>query len=227
LQQQLKTYHDEVLARINTIPAIIPEHRKAFKQGFSFSKDSFQKQLPIWNAIWKNNRSFWVRIHAFFFLEQYVTKKELLPAIWQTSVSWQDEVDDWALCDSLAKLNTKALEALPVDVYSQLYRWNKDKNLWKRRQSVVSLLYFSRTKKVYLPFEKISALVEPLLADKEYYVQKSVGWALREMHTVYPAEMLPFLQRHIKEISAIAFTIAIEKMSGTGKDKLKQLRKKK
>ena len=60
---------------------------------------------------------------------------------------------------------------------------------------------------------KIVLLVEPLLGDKEYYVQKGVGCALREMHTVYPKETMPFLQKHIKKISAIAFTIAIEKMT--------------
>ena len=134
-------------------------------------------------------------------------------------------MNDWGYCDALAKINTKVLETYPTEVYRQLATWNKDKNLWKRRQSVVSLLYFSRTKKDYLPFSKIAALVEPLLSDKEYYVQKGVGWALREMHTVYPKETMPFIQKHIKSISAIAFTIAIEKMSVAEKEKIKGLRK--
>jgi 3-methyladenine DNA glycosylase AlkD len=116
---------------------------------------------------------------------------------------------------------------LPDKIYPQLAIWNKDKDLWKRRQSVVSMLYFSGTKKIYLPFEKITALVEPLLKDKEYYVQKGVGWTLREMNTVYPKETFPFLIRHIKAISPIAFTIAIEKMEAVNKANLKALRKSK
>jgi 3-methyladenine DNA glycosylase AlkD len=64
-----------------------------------------------------------------------------------------------------------------------------------------------------------------LLKDKEYYVQKEVGWTLREMHTVYPALTLPFLHKHIKNISAIAFTIVIEKMDEKTKKTLKTLRK--
>ena len=99
-------------------------------------------------------------------------------------------------------------------------------NLWKRRQSVVSLLYFSRTKKVYLPFDKIATLIKHLLSDNEYYVQKGVGWALREMHTVYPTESLQFFKEHINKISAIAFTICMEKMTTEEKEVLKQLRKK-
>ena len=61
----------------------------------------------------------------------------------------------------------------------------------------------------------------------DYYVQKGVGWALRELHTVYPRETLPFIQLHLKNISPIAFTIAIEKMSLKEKEKLKLLRKNK
>ena len=63
------------------------------------------------------------------------------------------------------------------------------------------------------------------MSDKEYYVQKGVGWTLREMNTVYPKETFPCLVKHIKAISSIAFTIAIEKMSTQQKAQLKTLRK--
>ena len=148
-----------------------------------------------------------------------------LKTMWPVIVQWQDQVDDWPLCDALAKIYTKALVAEPVKVYTQLKKWNKDPDPWKRRQSVVSLLYYSRTKKTYLPYVKIERLVTTLLSDKEYYVQKGVGWTLREMYTVYPGETFPFIVKHIKTVSSIAFTIAIEKMSAERKTQLKALRK--
>ncbi len=76
---------------------------------------------------------------------------------------------------SLSKIYTKMLELAPEKVYRVLKAWNKDKDLWKRRQSVVTLLYYSRTKKVYLAFDAIEPLITGLLSDKEYYVQKG-GW---------------------------------------------------
>jgi len=223
--KQLKQYLDEVKDRIAGAAPVIPAQRKAFRAGFSFSKAPFEEQLPIWDHIWKRSNTFILRAYAFFFLEQYMRRKDHHKWLWQTSCSWQEEVDDWALCDSLAKINTQALTTLPGEIYTQLTKWNKDKDLWKRRQSVVSLLYFSRTKTVYLPFEKIALLVVPLLGDKEYYVQKGVGWALREMHTIYPVETLALLQKHIRAFSAIAFTIAIEKMNVKEKAKLKAMRR--
>jgi 3-methyladenine DNA glycosylase AlkD len=210
---------------IDSIPTIIPAHRAAFKQGYSFSKTPFEQQLPIWDHIWHHSDNFRAQLHAYFFLEEAVKKKEHHAKIWETSVVWQELIDDWGLCDALAKINTKVLESYPVAIYKQLAAWNKDEDLWKRRQSVVSLLYYSRTKKTYLPYSKLIALITPLLADKEYYVQKGVGWSLRELHTVYPAETMPFLKKYIKNISAIAFTIAIEKMTAAEKDALKILRK--
>jgi len=113
----------------------------------------------------------------------------------------------------------------PNEVYVRLKEWNRDENLWKRRQSVVSLLYYSRTKKQHLPFNDIKQLIMPLLPDKEYYVQKGVGWALRELYTVYPEQALPWLKQNIKQISSIAFAIAIEKMDVVTVLEIKQLRK--
>lgn len=215
----------EVLQRIEITPAAIPAHRAAFKKGYSFSRETFEDQLAIWNYVWKHSGSERAQLHAYFFLERYVGQLEYHVAIWDTSVSWQQQINDWGLCDALSKINTKVLETFPTDVYQQLCIWNKDENPWKRRQSVVSLLYYSRTKKVYLQFKKIAALVEPLIKDKEYYVQKGVGWTLREMHSVYPEQTMAFVKKHIRDISAIAFTIAIEKMSEEEKDRLKSLRK--
>ena len=225
-QKNFNTHLQEVRSLIDRIPTVIPAHRAAFKKGYSFSNIPFEDQLLIWDYIWHHSNNFWGRLHAYFFLEKAVTEKEHHAAIWDTSVAWQELVSDWGLCDALAKINTKVLESYPAGVYKQLAAWNKDTDLWKRRQSVVSLLYYSRTKKVYLPYSKIAALITPLLADKEYYVQKGIGWALREVHTVYPEETMPLLNKHIKNISPIAFTIAMEKMSTEEKNALKALRKK-
>jgi 3-methyladenine DNA glycosylase AlkD len=215
----------EVIRHIGTITGNVPAHRHASKYVYSFSASSFQQQLSIWDQVWHNTDDFWIRAHAFFFLERNMHRPEALQVMWPVIVKWQDQVNDWPLCDSLAKIFTKVLVVAPVKVYSRLKLWNKDPDPWKRRPSVVSLLYYSRTKKNYLSFHKIEALVTPLLRDKEYYVQKGVGWTLRELYTIYPKETFPYLIRHIKSISSIAFTIAIEKMSAKLKQQLKALRR--
>lgn len=216
----------EVEQRMRKTAFSAPAWRAAYKKGYSFSALPFEEQLEIWSYIWKNaGNGYWTRIQPVFFCETFMTKKEKLVASWETLRHWQDDVDHWGYCDSLSKIYTKTLELLPAEVYAQLVKWNTDKDLWKRRQSLVSLLYYSRTKKIVLPYGDIIRLIDPLLEDEEYYVQKGVGWALREVNNVYPKETGKFLDQHIRRISAIAFTAATEKIDAAVKEKLKQKRK--
>jgi 3-methyladenine DNA glycosylase AlkD len=76
-----------------------------------------------------------------------------------------------------------------------------------------------------LPLKKILALVEPQLEFDHYYVQKGVGWTLRETYNVYPAPAFSFIEKHIEKISAHAFSAATEKMTSKQKDQLKRLRR--
>src|ERR1700733_13092488 len=202
----------EIRAHIRALRGNVPLHRRESKRVYSFSALPFAEQLEVWDELWRTENDFWLRLHAYFFLERHLKKESELREMWPVIVRWQEQVDDWGLCDALAKIYTKILVVMPDEVYAQLKAWNRDENLWKRRQSVVSLLYYSRTKKKHPSFSEVEQLIAPLLSDKEYYVQKGVGWALREMYTVYPEQALPWLKAHIRQISAIAFTIAIEKM---------------
>ena len=216
---------DEIKGHLNSFSGNIPLHRRESKRAYSFSKAPFAEQLAIWDWVWNNNSGFYLRVHAHFFLERHMKKPDALQAMWPVIGRWQDTVNDWPLCDSLSKIYTRILEILPSEVYEQLKEWNTDADLWKRRQSVVSLLYYSRTKKQFLNFEQITALITPLLSDKEYYVQKGAGWALRELHNVYPQQALAYLKDHAKELSGMAITTAVEKMDAGVVKELRQLRK--
>ncbi len=224
-QENNPTHLQEIRTHISAIRGDVPTHRRESKRGYSFSALPFAGQLAIWDEVWRTENNFWLRLHAYFFLERHIKNEAELKEMWPVIVRWQDYVDDWGLCDALAKIYTKILVVLPKEVYEQLKKWNTDENLWKRRQSLVSLLYYSRTKKLHPSFDQVRQLLIPLLADKEYYVQKGVGWTLRELHTVYPAETLAWLKQDIKLLSSIAFTIAIEQMDTVTVNEIKALRK--
>ncbi len=218
---------NEIIGHLNSFQGDIPRHRRESRRQYTFSKLPFEEQLAIWDLIWRRHPGFYPRLHAFFFLERHMKKEVHLRAMWPVIVHWQDEVGDWGLCDALAKIYTRILEFMPEVVYPQLVQWNTGENLWKRRQSIVSLLYYSRTKKIYLKFNEIIPLLARLVNDKEYYVQKGLGWALREVHNVYPEEAFAWLKENIRSISAIAFSPAIEKMDVRRVGEVKVLRKQK
>ncbi len=222
-QQQ---FLQEVTRRIAESGNTIPEQRTLFRQGYSIFGQPVNNQLAFWDFVWRETSNNKVRLQSFFYLETIVPKKEYATLIWGYASAWQEQVACWSHCDCLAKIYTKLLETECREaVYARLCDWNCSPDLWKRRQSVVSLLYFYRTKRTFEPFQRIAPLVKNLLGDPEYYVQKGVGWTLREMHSVYPEGTYELIAGEVKNIHPIAFTIAIEKMKDKEKQVIKKLRK--
>lgn len=215
----------EVKNKVDTTNKNASSQRMLFKQKFSFSKYSKSEQLIIWDYIWNKSSDFWICIQSFFFLENNMTDKDFLSDSWETIKNWQKNVDNWGKCDALSKIYTKVLEIIPDKVLEQLKQWNKSKNLWDKRQSLVSLLYFSRTKNILLPYETIIPFVTELIDDKEHYVQKGVGWTLKELYSVYPDKTLKYIEKNTSRISATAFSAAIEKLEKADKERLKKMRK--
>ncbi|HBH24112.1 MAG TPA: hypothetical protein DDY13_11905 [Cytophagales bacterium] len=83
------------------------------------------------------------------FLESEIKDREFLVGSCDVIKEWQKHVNNWGKCDALSKIFTKILEIIPDKVFEQLLLWNKSKNFWDTRLSlIISLLYFSKTKKV-------------------------------------------------------------------------------
>jgi 3-methyladenine DNA glycosylase AlkD len=67
-------------------------------------------------------------------------------------------------------------------------------------------------------------MVKKQMDYEHYYVQKGVGWTLREISNIYPNEAFAYLEANIGRISAVAFTAATEKLSPAKKNHIKKLR---
>lgn len=223
--EDLKKYLYEVKSKVEGTPKIVTAQTKLSKQKYSFSNQSFSEQLIIWDYIWNNSPDEWTRMQSYLFLDSHIKHKNLLVDSWEKIKNWQKLVDNWGDCDALSRIYTKILEIIPAKVLVQIEKWNKSTNLWDRRQSLVSLLYFSRTKKVVLPYSTIIQFIDSLINDQEYYVQKAIGWSLKESYNVYPKETLQYLNENIKRVSAIAFSVATEKLKKEDKERLKRIRK--
>lgn len=202
----------------------VPEQRSFALKGYSFSKLSLKKQIQIWDYIWKNSGTSEAMSQALLFCEKFSRSEELIE-LWPTLKHWSSRIENWAHSDSLSSFYSQILELAPNKILPTLKRWNKDKHPWKRRLSIVSLLYYSRERKTYLPYKTLEAMVKPLLQDSHVYVQKGVGWTLREMGNVYPAQTKKFVKQNCLKLSSIAFTTATEKWTAREKAQLKRMRK--
>lgn len=200
-----------------------PALRRRVKEGFSFSDLPEGEILAIWDGLWRTSPYGDVLFAA---LEYYapLVREQVSAGLWPLVRHWHERVDNWCHCDGLSSLYSWILASDPADVYPQLEVWNRTEDQWLRRISIVSLIHYSGKNAVFMPLDRVLPLVTTCLADEREYVQKAVGWLLRETGHAYPDEVRAYLEQHILTISAVAFRRAIERRSPSVKAELRARR---
>ncbi len=203
----------------------VPQQRQLLKSGYDFSTLPMSEQLLIWDAVLQRAKHHESKMQALHWLAD-IKDPELLLDFWPVISKWVRFIDSWDTSDNLSSVFSRILEYADHKVYPQLKAWNKSHNPWERRQSIVSLLYYSSARKTVLPHHEILSLVESLIEDPDKFVQKGVGWTLRECHSAHPAATKQFVRKHATRISAIAFSAAAEKWPPEFLHEIKTRRKK-
>lgn len=201
-----------------------PVSWEAFQKGYSFSKLPAKDQWRIWDYIWKNSKIYDVLSHSIAWvstrqnLDMHKYEKMLL--------GWVNKIDNWAHSDEMSDFYSLMLEKNSKRFLPIFKKWAKSKKPWLRRQSIVGLLFYSRKRKKVLPVKTILNFIEKQIDDDHFYVQKGVGWALRESWNVYPKQTFAYLKKNAHRIPPAGWTAATEKLSPTQKKILTLARKK-
>ncbi|MEZ4813885.1 MAG: DNA alkylation repair protein [Bdellovibrionota bacterium] len=212
----------------------LPQESLVYKRGFeNFKAENFQEKAALWRSVWNESHHYHVMSQALSGLSkletEVQTKNEHLVLL-NTIAAALKKLDNWAHSDGVSSMLARLLERAQSDkALLALHlkfrtKWNKSKNPWERRQSIVSLLYYASAREKYLPYKKMLPLVDALIEDEAFYVQRGVGWTLRELYNVYPKETYAYLVKNISKLSAIAFSASTEKLTKKDKDLLKKLR---
>lgn len=202
----------------------VPRQRDVFKKGYSFSSLPVEKQFEIWSGLWNTSPVFEVMSQALFFISRNIGKMDAA-SMWKRIRPWVTRIDNWAHSDSLSGFYAFLLEQSPGMVYPTLKEWNRSDNPWERRQSLVSLIEMHNKRNQVLPSSKIFPMIKNLLRDEDYFVQKGLGWTLREAGWFYPDETWNFLRTYCGDIHPAAFSAAAEKLTSARKNELKEMRK--
>lgn len=222
-QRAADEYHDEIVAALRRIGDVrlgaaiardrgssmkhlgisFPALRKRVKEGFSFYDLPADKVRAIWDRLWRTSPYGDVLFAA---LEYYapIVRKEVSPALWPVVRKWPARVDNWCHSDGLSSLYSWILAGDPGSVYPQLVKWNRAEDQWLRRISLVSLIHYSGKNAVFVPLDRALPLVTACLRDEREYVQKAVGWVLREMRHAHPKSVSAYIEEHASTISPVA-----------------------
>lgn len=214
---------DDEQSRLTYWGLKVPLHRQAAKARYSFSDLSLDEQWDHWLGIWQNSDIFDVKSVALVWLGD-PKRRELRASRWKEVVAMAADIDNWAHSDSLSSLLAEILERRP-QMLSQYRKWNRSKNPWLRRQSIVGIYCYARMRKKKIPAKTALALIKPLLKDPHFYVQRGVGWTLREVDRVDSSLQRAFVRKHLHSISSTAWFATSELYPVSLRTKLVGLRR--
>ena len=109
--------------------------------------------------------------------------------------AWWDYVDQVAV-NQFGHL----LATWPKPLTRLLSRWSSDDNIWKRRTAIIAQLKFKAATDEQLLF----ALIEPSLGEKEFFLRKAIGWALREYSKTRPRAVIGYVTRNADKLAPLS-----------------------
>ena len=122
------------------------------------------------------------------------------PELWQTLDTWLNDVDGWALEDVLAPAAWKCLLQDPA-LLDDLERWTAHPDVWRRRAALVYTLPYAKPGR---DPERVLGWVAAYSSDPEWFIQKAVGWWLRELSRHDGPRVVAYLQSHWHQLKGVA-----------------------
>jgi 3-methyladenine DNA glycosylase AlkD len=107
----------------------------------------------------------------------------------------------WDFVDAVAIHRIGPLLAVyPRSMTRLVRRWSGDADLWKRRTAITCQLTFKERTDLALLYE----CIERNLADRDFFIRKAIGWALRQYAWTDPAEVRCYVRAHQDQLSGLS-----------------------
>jgi len=139
------------------------------------------------------------RYRAFQTLEALPVYEELI-----VQGAWWDLVDEIAT-HRLGPL----LLAYPAEMRRKMLAWSRDESLWKRRSSIICQV----TLKKKTDLELLYACIEPNLGDRDFFIRKAIGWALRSYVYTDPDEVVRYVHLNESRLSPLSRREALKNLT--------------
>jgi len=125
---------------------------------------------------------------AFKYVKQLELKDIILYEYMVTHKSWWDTVDFIA-----AKLMGEYFKTFPKQKYKFVNKWIRSNNIWLQRSALLFQLKYKKD----LDTELLSSTINSLLGSKEFFINKAIGWVLREYSRTNPKWVAEFVNKTV------------------------------
>jgi len=116
----------------------------------------------------------------------------------------------WDLVDPVATRRVGALlRTHPVELGEAVRAWARADDLWLRRTAIICQV----SAKAETDTALLEAAILPNLADRDFFIRKAIGWALRAYAWTDPAWVVDYVARHDAELSPLSRREAIRNVA--------------
>lgn len=106
----------------------------------------------------------------------------------------------WDYVDEMAHHVGELLRAHPEEMSPVMRAWSTDKDLWKRRVSIICQISFKKATNLDLLY----ANIEPNVAERNFFIRKAIGWALRAYAWTDPKEVSRYVAANESRLSGLS-----------------------
>jgi 3-methyladenine DNA glycosylase AlkD len=198
----------------------VPDMRRVVKTALRAQPGLDGAAVLAWAfALWRAP-VFERRIAAVELLDQCVTRLAAtdLPAV-------EELIRDsrtWALVDGLAAHVAGGIASRDPSSWPRIDAWARDGDFWVRRSALLALLPGIRSGEPDLA--RFTAYAEPMLAEKEFFIRKAIGWVLREIARRDPRFTAEWTRDHLPRMSGVTFREAVRRLPASEAEQLRSMR---
>src|SRR5215472_16914453 len=129
------------------------------------------------------------------------------------------ESGTWALVDGLACNAAGAIALRDPSSWPLIDAWAADPEFWVRRSALLPGIRAGRR-----DLARVTRYAEPMLAEREFFIRKAIGWVLREISRRDPEWVAGWTARHVRDMSGITFREAVRRLPAGDAERLRALR---
>lgn len=124
----------------------------------------------------------------------------------------------WALVDSLAEHVMGGLTETYPQLTATLDRWAQDSDFWVRRSALLTLL--GPLRRGGGDFGRFGRYADAMLAEREFFIRKAIGWVLRDTARHRPELVAAWLAPRVHLASGITVREAVKPLAAGTRDLL-------
>lgn len=153
-------------------------------------------QIDLADQLWRSN-IYEARLAAAKLLTQNRIKDD--SAVWSLLLSWSPDFDSWAIADHVCMAGHKRITSNPARL-AEIEPWTISPHMWRRRAALVITLPFAKPKTPsgteVNARETVLGWAASYVDDPEWFIQKAIGWWLRDLSKKQPELVRDFLKTY-------------------------------